>query len=271
MSVTDLSQSRERELWRRLEGVNDPELDEPVTEMGFVERAEIAQDGHVEVDFRLPTYWCSPNFAFLMLEDIRAALDALSWAPPFHIALHDHMFAAEVNQGIAAAKSFSEIFDTLVGEGEVDLEALRTKFRLKAFKRRQEAVILGLRAIGLSDVAISTMTLADFDALRGGEADAVKHRLRYREALLARRSGLRPDDRVIVDWDGMPVDPGRLTAYLGELRSVRINMEFNGALCRGLKQTRYKEMEVIDGEPTLVDFIIGRVPPPAAPSHTTDH
>ena len=37
-------------------------------------------------------------------------------------------------------------------------------------------------------------------------------------------------------------------------------MEFNGALCRGLKQTRYKELDVVDGEPTLVDFILDRVP-----------
>lgn len=270
MSVTDLSESRQGELWRRLEGVNDPELDEPITEMGFVERAEIQQDGRVEVDFRLPTYWCSPNFAFLMLEDIRATLASLSWLPPFHIALHDHMFAEEVNQGIAAGKSFADIFDTLVGEDDADLEAVRAKFRMKAFKRRQETVILELRAIGLSDVAIATMTLADFDALPEGAGDAVKQRLRYREALLARRPDLRPGDRMIVDWDGLSVDPDRLPAYLGELRSVRINMEFNGALCRGLKQTRYKEMEVIDGEPTLVDFIVGRVPPRAAPPHTTD-
>ena len=46
-------------------------------------------------------------------------------------------------------------------------------------------------------------------------------------------------------------------------------MEFNGALCRGLKDTRYKEMTVIDGEPTLVDFIIGRVPAPAEHGNST--
>ena len=38
------------------------------------------------------------------------------------------------------------------------------------------------------------------------------------------------------------------------------DMEFNGALCRGLKTTRYKELDVIDGEPTLVDFMLDRVP-----------
>lgn len=269
MSATDLNESRQGELWRRLEGVNDPELDEPVTEMGFIERAEIAGDGHVEVDFRLPTYWCSPNFAFLMLEDMRAALEALSWSPRFRIALHDHMFAEEVNQGIADGKSFAEIFGTLAEK--VDLEALREKFRLKAFKRRQEAVILDLRAAGLSDGAIVGMTLTDLDALPTGESETAKRRLRYREALLARRPGLRANARVIVDWEGAPVEADALAAHLAHLRSVRINMEFNGALCRGLKQTRYKEMERIDGEPTLVDFIVGRVPSPAIPPHATDH
>ncbi|MDE1994826.1 MAG: DUF59 domain-containing protein [Rhizobiaceae bacterium] len=271
MGAEGLSESRQRELWRRLEGVNDPELDEPVTEMGFIERAEIALDGRVEIDFRLPTYWCSPNFAFLMLEDIRVALEALSWSPPFHIGLHDHMFAEEVNRGIAADKSFSEIFDTLTSEGELDLDAVRAKFRMKAFKRRQESVLLGLRASGLSDDAIAMLTLADFDALRGSDGDAAKHRLRYREALLARLPALRPNDKAIIDWEGQPVGPDRLAAYLGELRSVRINMEFNGALCRGLKQTRYKELEVIDGEPTLVDFIVGRVPARPASPHAADH
>jgi hypothetical protein len=51
-----------------------------------------------------------------------------------------------------------------------------------------------------------------------------------------------------------------MATYLGDLKSVRINMEFNGALCRGLKSTRYKEAEFVDGEPTLVDFILDRVP-----------
>ena len=37
------------------------------------------------------------------------------------------------------------------------------------------------------------------------------------------------------------------------------------ALCRGLKQARYKELDVIDGEPTLVDFILDRVPERSAP------
>ena len=158
MKAATLSESRQGELWRRLEGVNDPELDEPVTDMGFIERAEIAADGSVDVGFRLPTYWCSPNFAFLMLDDVRKALEALSWSPDYRITLHDHMFAEEVNKGIAEGKSFAEIFGSLAEK--TDLEELREKFRLKAFKRRQEAVILDLRGKGMADSDIVAMTLA---------------------------------------------------------------------------------------------------------------
>ena len=75
-TAASVSGNREKELWRCLGEVNDPELDEPITEMGFVERAVMTGDGSVEIDFRLPTYWCSPNFAFLMLDGVRKALDA---------------------------------------------------------------------------------------------------------------------------------------------------------------------------------------------------
>ncbi len=77
--------SRQGELWRRLEGVNDPNSMSPVTDMGFIERAEVAADGSVDVGFRLPTCWCSPNFAFLMLDDVRSAMEALSWSPAYRI------------------------------------------------------------------------------------------------------------------------------------------------------------------------------------------
>ncbi|MDL2401125.1 iron-sulfur cluster assembly protein [Rhizobium mayense] len=258
MILLDQLESRQRELWRRLEGVNDPELDEPVTEMGFVEKAQIAADGHVDIDFRLPTYWCSPNFAFLMLEDVRTALESLSWSPSHRITLHDHMFAEEVNQGVSEGKTFAEIFGSLAED--TDLEALRGTFRQKAFKRRQESVILELRRMGLSDSEIVAMTMDGFDSLAANSDEPAKGRARYREALQERRQGLQPQDAAIVRWDGKRIEAEALALYLAELRSVRINMEFNGALCRGLKQTRYKEVEMIDGEPTLVDFILDRVP-----------
>jgi metal-sulfur cluster biosynthetic enzyme len=264
MATASVSGSREKELWRRLGEVNDPELDEPVTEMGFVERAELAADGSVDVDFRLPTYWCSPNFAFLMLDGIAKALDQLSWSPVHRIKLHDHMFAEEVNRGMEAGKRFGEIFGEL-GDDQ-DLEGLRETFRMKAFKRRQEAVLLGLRQHGLTDREILGMDLPAFDIARFGPQEAAKQKPRYRAALLERFPARRAQLPVFVTWEGAQVPPMALSAYLAELRGVRINMEFNGALCRGLKHTRYKELGVVDGEPTLVDFILDRVPAQASPT-----
>lgn len=266
MATAPLHARRQAELWQRLAEVNDPELDESITDMGFVERAEISADGTVDVDFRLPTYWCSPNFAFLMLDGVRMALDGLSWRPAYRVRLQDHMFADEVNRGIAAGKSFGQIFGEL--SGDCDIETLRETFRLKAYKRRQEAVILGLRKAGLSDADIACMNLAAYDVASPQGEEAAMQKPRYRQALLQRRPGTGKTDPVFLTWEGEPIPASAMADYLGDLRSVRINMEFNGALCRGLKQTRYKEAEFVDGEPTLVDFILDRVPGTARASES---
>ncbi|MGZ4552967.1 MAG: iron-sulfur cluster assembly protein, partial [Mycobacteriaceae bacterium] len=46
-----------------LETVRDPELDEPITSLGFVTSCTISADGDAQVRLRLPTYFCAPNFA----------------------------------------------------------------------------------------------------------------------------------------------------------------------------------------------------------------
>ncbi|MET3594398.1 metal-sulfur cluster biosynthetic enzyme [Mesorhizobium shonense] len=264
MATASVSGSREKELWRRLGEVNDPELDEAITEMGFVERAEVKGDGNVEVDFRLPTYWCSPNFAFLMLDGVRKALDQLSWSPAYRVKLHDHMFAEEVNRGIEVGRTFGDIFAELAEDKDID--TLRETFSMKAFKRRQEAVLRGLREHGLTDHEILGTDLTAYDAVRFAPGEAAVQKPRYRAALLERFPERQAGDPVFVTWEGRQIAPAALSAYLAELRGVRVNMEFNGALCRGLKQTRYKELDVVDGEPTLVDFIMDRVPARSAPA-----
>ena len=51
--------TREEEVLAQLDRVTDPELDEPVTELGFVTAVAAGEDGVVSVEFRLPTYWCA--------------------------------------------------------------------------------------------------------------------------------------------------------------------------------------------------------------------
>ena len=69
---------REAAVRQALDRVTDPELDEPVTDLRFIERLTIEQDGGVAIGFRLPTYWCAANFAFLMADDMRRAVGALA-------------------------------------------------------------------------------------------------------------------------------------------------------------------------------------------------
>jgi metal-sulfur cluster biosynthetic enzyme len=57
----------------RLAEVLDPELDEPILDLGFVRSFEL-HSGHASVELRLPTSWCAMNFAYLMAEDVRRAL-----------------------------------------------------------------------------------------------------------------------------------------------------------------------------------------------------
>ena len=261
MATQDPETARAADLWASLATVTDPELDEPITEMGFVERVAVTPEGDVEVDFRLPTYWCSPNFAFLMADGIRRAVTGLPWVTGCAVRLQDHCFADEVNAGVNGARNFAEIFAEMT-DGE-DLEALREKFREKAFLRRQETVLLALRGQGRGDAAILSMTLGDLDAAVIDGPDAAQ-KPRYRAALTGAGLARDTSDPAFVTWAGGVLSVENLTAHLQALRGIRINMEFNGALCRGLAKTRYKEVDLSSGAPELIDFILGRVPPRTA-------
>ncbi|HET8987716.1 MAG TPA: iron-sulfur cluster assembly protein, partial [Humibacillus sp.] len=48
--------------------VIDPELDEPITDLGFVRSLDVVGD-RVTAHLRLPTSFCAPNFAYLMASD----------------------------------------------------------------------------------------------------------------------------------------------------------------------------------------------------------
>jgi metal-sulfur cluster biosynthetic enzyme len=249
-----------RDVWRRLAAVTDPELDEPITDMGFVERLDIPGGGEVRIDFRLPTYWCSPNFAFLMADGIRRAVMSLPWVRQVTVRLQDHCFADRVNAGVNGAQDFEAVFAEM-SDG-TSLAEVRQTFREKAFQRRQEAVLIGLQSLGMTAERITAMTLQDFDTiglLRAPEAAAQKPR--YRDILIEEGLACLPDDPVFVTWQGDRIATDALAGHLTRLRAVRINMEFNGALCRGLQSARYKEVDLSTGEPQLIDFILGRVPP----------
>lgn len=242
--------AREAEVRLALGRVDDPELDEPVTDLRFIDGLTIGPDGSVEIGFRLPTYWCAANFAFLMADDMRREVAGLPWVRTVTVTLGEHMYAEKINRGVAAGLSFREAFGAEAGG---DLDVLRQSFLVKAFQRRQEALIRHLLTEGLSDEAIADLTLV---ALGGLDLSEEGERLRQR--YLARRPVCAGPGEALafVDRLGQKLVARGLRRYLQALATVGINAEFNGILCRGLLAARFdEEMSEPAAEPSLRDFV----------------
>src|SRR5947209_11492969 len=89
----------EAHVYAAIADVLDPELDEPLVKLGFIDRVQV--DGaDVTVTFKLPTFWCSPNFAYLMAKDLRSRVYAVPGVGSVQIALLDHCAEDEVPQGV---------------------------------------------------------------------------------------------------------------------------------------------------------------------------
>src|SRR5580692_11276944 len=134
-----------QQIWSALDTVTDPELDESVTSLEFITLVEVQSESNVRIEFRLPTYWCAPNFAFLMASDMRDAVTELPWVEKVTVELLDHFSADLINRGVALKQDFRDAFP---GETDDDLSAIRLKFLGKAFERRQELLIRHLLANG---------------------------------------------------------------------------------------------------------------------------
>ena len=248
-----ITAERKAEVWRRLETVTDPELDEPVTALEFVTRADVDANNCVHIEFRLPTYWCAANFTFLMADAMRNAVKELPWVSDVSIVLGEHMYADKINAGLAGGLSFQETFGAEAGG---DLDELRRTFLMKAFQRRQASLLACLIEAGRDAAWLVGMTLEELADLKLDEAGA-----RLRTRYLERRSiaaESRATSWAFVDFDGNPLQAETLSAYVRALRRVDINAEFNSALCRGLLHVRFDmetPLSTKDGrrfEPTTV-------------------
>ena len=245
MSVTGPSTGRDRigEVWERLAGVTDPELDRSVTEMGFVSAVNVDVCDRVRIDFRLPTYWCAANFAFMMADDMHRAVAGLDWVREVTVVLGEHMYADTINRGIAERQSFQEAFGA---EATGDLDEVRRTFLLKAFQGRQRALLSHLVTARHDPRALVALTMADLAALPLDE-QGCKLRTRYAE----RRSVVPPAGAAapaFVSAEGRALSADGFEAYMRVLRRVCVNAEFNGALCRGLLAARF-DLTPADGAP----------------------
>jgi metal-sulfur cluster biosynthetic enzyme len=227
--VTTAVAARADAVLAALGGVRDPELDEPVTELGFVSVCEVSGDGVAHVRLRLPTYFCAPNFAFLMVADAYDAVSAVPGVSRADVLLEDHFASAEINGGVAARAGFAESFDGLAA-GELD--ELRADFVRKAVMAGSDRVSRPLLAAGRTPEELAAMTLGDLPA--SGDRD----RLRERRAELGLPSGL--DSPLLVDpRTGEAVGAQALPLHLRRARLTRVNSEANGSMCRGMLRDRY--------------------------------
>ena len=222
----------EAEVLAALSRVRDPELDEPLPDLGFVESLTVAGDA-VAVRLRLPTYFCAPNFAFLMVDDARAALRALDGVGEVTVGLEDHFASPEINAAVASEQGFRGAFPD---ETEGGLDSLRTLFARKALTTRQGRVCEALLAAGHELRAIAAMRLADLPA--GADRDRCVE-LRAELGL-----AVAEDSPAIVLPEGRAPDAAGLDRYLRIARLVRVSLEGNAGLCRSLLRTRYGIGEV---------------------------
>jgi metal-sulfur cluster biosynthetic enzyme len=215
-----------------LSGVRDPELDEPITDLAFVSEVDLEGDA-VSVRLRLPTYFCAPNFAYLMVADAREAVLSLPGVRRATVTLDDHYASDEINGGVNEEKGFDGAFPDETESP--DLGELRTIFHRKSFVARQEKLCRSMLAEGHSPGQLAELRLGE---IRSSEAS---------EKYLRRRAELgldvSPEAPLLVDPDGNRVPKEAVVQHLRFARTVGVSIEGNAELCRGLLATRYGQGE----------------------------
>ncbi len=220
-------------VWRALDTVLDPELDEPVTDLDFVESCTVSSDGVATVVLRLPTFFCAPNFSFLMVADAYDAVSTVPGVTRADVTLNGHHASAEINSGVAARVGFVESFEgSDQGEAVAELDELRLLFFRKAALAGQDKVARPLVDAGVGPDELAAMSLGDVPA--SGDLD----RMRQRRAALGLPAG--DDAPLLIDAEGNRIPTGQVPLHLRRARLQRIGIETNGEYCKSLLANRYK-------------------------------
>jgi metal-sulfur cluster biosynthetic enzyme len=209
--------------------VRDPELDEPITVLGFVASASLDDAGVAEVHLRLPTYFCAPNFAYLMVADAYDSVSALDGVRRTEVVLDDHFAADAINGGVAARAGFARSF---TGEAVGELDQLRADFLRKSVLAGTDVVCRPLVAAGATPADLAASTLGDVPASPGLE------RLRRRRSELGLPAG---DDAplLIEPRTAAPITADAVPLHLRKARLTRTSLDANTGICRGMLRHRY--------------------------------
>jgi metal-sulfur cluster biosynthetic enzyme len=231
MTVIDSTTTVRSAVDTALATVRDPELDEPITTLGFVASCTVSPDGQAQVRLRLPTYFCAPNFAFLMVADAYDAVTAVPGVSSAEVVLDDHFASDAINAGVAARAGFVASFD---GEAADELDDLRAAFLRKAVLAGTDLVCRPLVVAGCAPVDLAALTLGDVPP------SPELARLRQRRADL----GLPVGDAAPLLIDpvtGAPVAPEAVPLHLRRAGLTRTGIEANTSICSGMLRARYPE------------------------------
>jgi len=211
--------------------VRDPELDEPITTLGFVASCVVSSDGRAVVRLRLPTYFCAPNFAFLMVADAYDAVMAVPGVQAAEVVLEDHFASDAINAGVAAQSGFVASFD---GEAVAELGDLRAQFLRKAVMAGTDLVCRPLVAAGVTPAELLVLTLGAVPA----SPDLL--RLRQRRAELGLPAG--DDAPLLVDpATGERIAEASVPLHLRKARVTRAGLDANTSICSGMFRVRYPD------------------------------
>ncbi len=239
---------------RALSTVTDPELDEPITDLGFVKDLAISEDGRVSLDLVTSTFWCSPNFVYLMLEEARDVVSKVPGVREMHVHLGGHHDSDRINDGINSGKSFSECYEA---EANGNLVELNRMIRTRALRSRLSAMAAALLRGGIAHEDL--LDLSREDVVSDGEMVVVLSRgesCKITEPADVRRvaryltflDGIGHLSGPLVIWDLERSAPrlDELTSMLALSRSAKSNFSFNAELCRALLSARMNR----DADPT---------------------
>ena len=217
----------EADIWSALDTVRDPELDESIVDLLFVSGVQIDHDT-VSVRLRLPTYFCAPNFAYLMVSDAFDAVTRVASGREVRIRLEDHFASEEINGGVSAGAGFQGAFP---GQAREELAELRLTFQRKAHMACLERASGQLLKQGWTIETLHEARLSDLPDTPA------------RESLLRRRADLGlavdPAQTMFVDAEGRPVGKLDVASHLRLAKTTRVSIEGNAGICRGLLKTRY--------------------------------
>jgi len=231
---------------RALSTVTDPELDEPITDLGFVKELSISDDGQVSLDLVTSTFWCSPNFVYMMLEEARDVVSKLAGINDVRVHLDGHHDSDRINEAINSGKSFSDCYGD---EATGNLVELNRMIRTRALRSRLHSMATTLSKVGFSPEQLldlsrqdvtsdgdsvvvtsprGTFSISDFEDVR-----RVSRYLQFRERIKPRDGPL-----VVWDLDGNPPERDGFRSALEEARLARANFSLNAEMCRALLASR---------------------------------